>query len=46
MNVDLGLYLGLNLGLSNNNVSCLRTVSGEKKKLLVNPIILKYQLWE
>ena len=48
MNVDLGLYLGLNLGLYNNNVSCLRTVFGEKKKkqILVNPIILKYQLWE
>ena len=32
------------LGLYNNNVSCLRTVSG--KYLLANPIILKYKLWE
>ena len=32
------------LGLYNNNVSCLRTVSG--KNLLANPIILKCKLWE
>ena len=31
--------------LYNNNVSCLRTVSG-KKNLLANPVILKYKLWE
>ena len=32
------------LGLCNNNVSCLRTVSG--KNLLANPVILKCKLWE
>ena len=32
------------LGVYNNNVSCLRTVSG--LKLLANPIILKCKLWE
>ena len=32
------------LGLYNNNVSCLRTVSG--KNLLANPIILKCKLWK
>ena len=32
------------LGLYNNNVSCLRTVSG--KKLLANPVILKCKVWE
>ena len=32
------------LGLYNNNVSCLRTVSG--KNLLANPVILKSKLWE
>ena len=32
------------LGLYNNNVSCLRTVSG--KYLLPNPVILKCKLWE
>ena len=32
------------LGLYNNNVSCLRTVSG--KNLLANPVILKCKLWE
>ena len=32
------------LGLCNNHVSCLRTVSG--KKLLANPVILRYKLWE
>ena len=32
------------LGLYNNNVSCLRTVSGEN--LLANPVILKCKLWE
>ena len=32
------------LGLYNNNVSCLRTVSG--KSLLANPVILKCKLWE
>ena len=32
------------LGLYNNNVSCLRTVSG--KILLANPIILNGKLWE
>ena len=32
------------LGLYNNNVSCLRTVSG--KNLLADPIILKCKLWE
>ena len=39
---SLGLY---------NNVSCLRTVSGEKQKqtkknLLANPVILRCKLWE
>ena len=32
------------LGLYNNNVSCLRTVSGEN--LLVNPVFLRCKLWE
>ena len=32
------------LGLYNNNVSCLRTVSG--KNLLANPVILRCKLWE
>ena len=32
------------LGLYNNNVSCLKTVSG--KNLLANPIILRCKLWE
>ena len=32
------------LGLRNNNVSCLRTVSG--LNLLANPVILKCKLWE
>ena len=32
------------LGLYNNNVSCLRTVSG--KNLLANPVILECKLWE
>ena len=32
------------LGLYNNNVSCLRTVSG--KNLLANPVILRGKLWE
>ena len=32
------------LGLYNNNVSCLRTVSG--LNLLANPVILKCKLWE
>ena len=32
------------LGLYNNNVSCLRTVSG--KNLLANPVILKCKFWE
>ena len=32
------------LGLHNNNVSCLRTVSG--KNLLANPVILRCKLWE
>ena len=32
------------LGLYNNNVSSLRTVSG--KNLLANPVILKCKLWE
>ena len=32
------------LALYNNNVSCLRTVSG--KNHLSNPIILKCKLWE
>ena len=32
------------LRLDNNNVSCLRTVSG--KNLLANPVILKCELWE
>ena len=32
------------LGLYNNNVLCLRTVSG--KNLLANPIILKCKLWK
>ena len=32
------------LGLYNNNVSCLRTVSG--KNLVANPVILKCKLWE
>ena len=32
------------LRLYNNNVSCLRTVSG--LNLLVNPVILKCKLWE
>ena len=32
------------LGLYNNNVSCLRTVSGVN--LLANPVILKCKLWE
>ena len=32
------------LGLYNNNVSCLRTVSG--KNLVANPVILKRKLWE
>ena len=33
----------LGLGLYNNNVSCLRTVSGLN---LANPVILKCKLWE
>ena len=37
-------FLYISLGLYNNNVSCLRTVSG--KNLLANPVFLKYQLWE
>ena len=32
------------LGLYNNNVSSLRTVSG--KNLLANPVILRCKLWE
>ena len=32
------------LGLYNNNVSCLRTVS--EKNLPANPVILKCKLWE
>ena len=32
------------LGLYNNDVSCLRTVSG--LNLLANPVILKCKLWE
>ena len=32
------------LGLYNNHVSCLSTVSG--KNLLVNTVILKCKLWE
>ena len=32
------------LGLYNNNVSCLRTVSGSN--LLANSVILKCKLWE
>ena len=32
------------LGLYNNNVSCLRTVSG--KNILANPGIFKCKLWE
>ena len=32
------------LGLHNNNVSFLKTVSG--KKLLANPVILRCKLWE
>ena len=32
------------LGLYNNNVSCLRTVSG--LNLLANSVILKCKLWE
>ena len=32
------------LGLYNNNVSCLKTVSG--KNLLANPVILRCKLWE
>ena len=32
------------LGLYNNNISCLRTVSG--LNLLANPVILKCKLWE
>ena len=32
------------LGLYNNNVYCLGTVSG--KNLLANPVILKCKLWE
>ena len=32
------------LGLYNNNVSCLRTISG--LKLLANPVISKCKLWE
>ena len=32
------------VGLYNNNVSCLRTVS--ELNLLVNPVILKCKLWE
>ena len=34
------------LGLYNNNVSRLRIVSGKKKNLLANPVILKCKLWE
>ena len=37
-------FLYIPLGLYNNNVSCLRTVSG--KNLLANPVILKCKLWE
>ena len=37
-------FRGWALGLYNNNVSCLRTVSG--KNLLANPVILKSKLWE
>ena len=32
------------LGLYNNNVSCLRTVS--EKNFLANPVLLKSKLWE
>ena len=32
------------LGLYNNNISCLRTVSG--LNLLANPVILKCKLWQ
>ena len=32
------------LELYNNNVSCLRTVSG--RNLLANPVILRCKLWE
>ena len=32
------------LGLYNNNVSCVRAVSG--RNLLANPVILKCKLWE
>ena len=32
------------LGLYNNNIFCLRIVSG--KNLLANPVILKCKLWE
>jgi len=32
------------LGLYNNNVSCLRSISG--LNLLANPVILKCKLWE
>ena len=39
MGVDLVLQ-----GLYNNNVSCLRTVSG--LNLLANSVILKCKLWE
>ena len=31
------------LGLYNNDVSCLRTVSG--KNLMANPVILRCKLW-
>ena len=37
-------FLLHSLGLYNNNVSCVRTVSG--KNLLANPVILKCKLWE
>ena len=36
-------FLLHSLGLCNNNVSCVRTVSG--KNLLANPVILKCKLW-
>ena len=37
-------FLLHSLGLYNNNVSCVRTVSGKNR--LANPVILKCKLWE
>ena len=42
--MELGFLPLHSLGLYNNKISCLRTVSG--LNLLANPVILKCKLWE